>query len=269
VLAALLGSFGALLPVVGFVAVAGAEALGPADCPPQPFGRRWFGNLVLYLLSGGVFMLPKVAAFVAAIGAQVSQFGLLHWLGPPMAVQILLGVLALDGISFGMHRLFHGPTWLWRLHAVHHSDPEVDVTTAIRHHPGETLVGVLVSGTAAGVIGCPPLAVAVYAALDWVVGLIAHSTLTLPRWLPAGLARLVVTPRFHRLHHSRRQPETDSNYGQVFAFWDVLFGTFRANGGDIECGLDAFRDARSQSPQRLLMQPFRPQSPPTTTPAPP
>lgn len=107
-------------------------------------------------------------------------------------------------------------------------------------------------------MGCPPAAVALYAALDWTVGLIAHSSLTLPEGVQARLARIVVTPAFHRMHHSRRRAETDSNYGQVFAFWDALFGTFRQRAGGIECGLDAFRDARSQSPHWLLMQPLLP-----------
>ncbi len=260
-LAALLGSFGAVVPFVAFVAVAVAEVFWPSERPPEAIGRRWFGNLALYLLSGGLLMLPMVAAFVAAVGAQIAQFGLLHWLGLPMAAQILLGVLGLDAVSYALHRLLHGLNWLWRLHAVHHSDPEVDVSTAIRHHPAETFVGALISGAATALIGCPPAAIALYAALDWTIGLMAHSTLRLPWRLEARLAGIIVTPEFHRLHHSRRQPETDSNYGQVFAFWDRLFGTFRRGAGRIECGLDEFCDAHSQWPHRLLLQPLLARTP--------
>jgi sterol desaturase/sphingolipid hydroxylase (fatty acid hydroxylase superfamily) len=141
---------------------------------------------------------------------------------------------------------------------VHHSDPEVDATTAIRHHPPEALAGVALMGAATGLVGVAPAAVALYAALDWTVQLIAHSNLRPVRGRVAWLGRVVVTPEFHRLHHSRRRVETDSNYGQVFAFWDLLFGTFRRAAGCIECGLDSFRDARSQSPHWLLVQPLLP-----------
>ncbi len=254
---------GASLAVSVFIAIAAAELFWPARVATAPMGRRWFGNVTLYLLTNALFMLPTVAAFMAAIGAEAAGSGALAWLGLPPLLHAAIAIVGLDVFNYISHRLSHLVGPLWRLHAVHHSDADIDVTTALRHHPGEALVMAALLGATVFVMGFTPAEVALYAALEWSVQALAHANLAIPSRLDTVLRRIIVTPGFHQLHHSRRVAETNSNYGQVFTVWDALFGTARrARPEPIEFGLDAFRDARSQDPHWLLAQPLRRQAPP-------
>jgi sterol desaturase/sphingolipid hydroxylase (fatty acid hydroxylase superfamily) len=161
-------------------------------------------------------------------------------------------------VSYITHRISHRVGLLWRLHAVHHSDPEVDVTTTLRHHPLEQFVLGLMSGSVIVAAGFSPLELAAFSWLAIAVQLVAHGNLAIPPRLEAVLRRVVVTPDFHRLHHSRLRHETDGNYGTVFPFWDLLLGTAHYRSpqerDSLEFGLEAFRSAKSQQPQRMLAQ---------------
>ena len=222
-------------------------------------GRRWFGNLGLYLLSGGLLMLPKVAAFSTAIIADDPSFGLLNWLDPTPALHGVLALLAFDAISYATHRLSHCVGALWRLHAVHHSDPDLDVTTTLRHHPIEALWVAALMSPAVLLIGISPGEVVAYTLLEWFVQSAAHANLPLPTRIDAVLRHFIVTPGFHRCHHSRDPAETDTNYGQTFTVWDRLFSSrcrSVAYRRQSEFGLDDFRDIKSQGLYQLLTQPL-------------
>ena len=138
------------------------------------------------------------------------------------------------------------------------------MTTTLRHHPLEALVHATLIGCAVLMIGVSPSEVALYAWLEWAVQLLAHANVALSPQLTSGLGRIIVTPEFHQLHHSRTLTETNSNYSQVFAFWDALFGSARGRPAhdqrQIEFGLDEFRDARSQWAHWLFAQPILPRA---------
>lgn len=246
-----------------FLAVGALELFWPSPALSSPSTRRWFGNVALYLIGGGMMLLPATVAFTAALVAHAMHFGLLASAPLPSAVAWGLCILGLDALYYGSHRLEHNVGFLWRIHAVHHSDPEMDVTTNLRHHPLEVVFDSLLVGGAALVIGISPGQVAAYALLSTVIQTLAHANIAMPAWLEAPLGMVFVTPGFHQMHHSREMAETNSNYGQVFVFWDRLFGSAsgRTNGGarQVEFGLDDFRDARSQRVHRLLLQPVLPQ----------
>ena len=173
---------------------------------------------------------------------------------------LVLAILALDFLNYALHRAMHAVPMFWRLHALHHSDLSLDVSTTVRHHPAEGIVAALFVGVSAAFLACSTFEVAVYAVLENVVQLLGHADIRTPKGIERAVREIFVTANFHRTHHSSEQRETDSNYGQAFAFWDKLFGTFGGYVSDkrdgIEFGLKQFRDDHAQRLDQLLLQPL-------------
>ena len=193
-----------------------------------------------------------------------NQHGLLHWLGVSHIVSFVLAMIVLDGWMYIWHRANHAIPILWRFHRMHHSDNQMDVTTASRFHLGEH---VLSNGLRLGLI--PVMGLSIWQLVSYEIFVIAmtqlqHANISLgkrDRWMRL----LFVTPDMHKVHHSRWQPETDSNYATVFSFWDRIAKTFRLRTDleNIEFGLDSFDDPQWQTIRGLLKTPFRrkPQDP--------
>jgi sterol desaturase/sphingolipid hydroxylase (fatty acid hydroxylase superfamily) len=243
-----------------FTAVAAAEFVRPLRPRSGATSRRWVGNLSLCILSNGVVVLPTMTAFAVAFVSQIEQTGLLALLGLPATMRVAIAIISLDALAYAQHRLLHRVDVLWRFHAVHHSDPEVDVTTTFRHHPVEAIFnGALIGGVVLA-IGFSPLEIAAYTWVSFVVELVAHANLALPPCIGAIFGRLIVTPEFHHLHHSRANVEANANFGQAFSIWDKLFGTARARSPEdwfrLEFGLDEYREQKFHLPHYLLAQPL-------------
>jgi sterol desaturase/sphingolipid hydroxylase (fatty acid hydroxylase superfamily) len=234
-----------------FLLVAALEIVRPWR-PVKTFAAvRWVSNLALLTLTWGLdFLLAPVIAIVAVAGL---EFDVPFW------VQLAIGVAALDAASYALHRVFHSSAVLWRLHALHHADPELDISTTIRHHPGESLFMALAIGVFSTAIGLPTLVIGAYASLNMSVQLFAHANIRLPKRLASGLGWLLVTPGLHRVHHSRHPADVATNYGLVFSVWDRLFGTYRREpekGEDaIEFGIERFREQYYQRLDRMLWLP--------------
>jgi sterol desaturase/sphingolipid hydroxylase (fatty acid hydroxylase superfamily) len=259
-----LGLLPALVILGLFTTVAAAELVRPLRTRSGATSRRWVGNLSLCILSNGILVLPILTAFAAAFVARSEQKSVLDIFGLPSTMRLVVAVIGLDALAYAQHRLLHRFDLLWRFHAVHHSDPEVDVTTTFRHHPVEAIFnGALVGGVVL-LIGFSPAEIAAYTWVSFVVELVAHANLALPSWFGAILGRLIVTPEFHHLHHSRVQAEANANFGQAFAIWDTLFGTARARSPEdprrLEFGLDEFRSQKFHLPHYLLTQPLLPRA---------
>src|SRR5262245_18106126 len=162
-----------------------------------------------------------------------------------------------------LHWLFHMVPMFWRVHRVHHLDTELDVTSTVRFHPLEFLIGLLPGVPLVFLLGLDPWILMTYELLDVVVTLWTHSNVRIPLPFEKLLRFVVVTPNLHRVHHSTRMEETDSNYGAVFPFWDLVFGTFKADpaGGQerIRIGLDEVRGRNAHRPVWLLMSMFHAQ----------
>jgi len=200
------------------------------------------------------FSSALLADFTARSGAAV--FPLLKVSG---WTQAALGVLALDLFAYFAHVLLH-KSWLgWQFHRVHHSENAVDVTTAFRQHPGETVWRILWQLAAIFVFGIPLWIVAIYLILSALNAQLEHANIKLNSGLDRCLRLLVVTPHMHKVHHSREQIETDSNYSNIFSFWDRLFGTYtpETDFKKLRYGLDGFDDRKRQSLTGLLSMPFR------------
>ncbi|MBT9187835.1 sterol desaturase family protein [Zobellia russellii] len=209
------------------------------------------------------FLLLKTADFTVT-----ENFGIINWLPEmPLWLYVIVGLLLLDLIgAYLAHLVEHKVKLLWRVHLVHHTDHNVDTTTANRHHPLEsmirfvfTLFGVLIVGTPIGIV-------MLYQSLSLVATQFNHANIKMPRKLDEVLSWVIVSPDMHKVHHHYKLPYTDSNYGNIFSIWDRLFGTFmKFDRESIVYGVDTFPDeVENASIKGLLKQPFHKSRKPTT-----
>src|SRR5215467_7564152 len=193
---------------------------------PGRFARA-LPNLVL---AGGVVLTNYAfASITASLGGVVTRrgIGLLGRLDLHPWTLLLLGVAGLDFLAYAAHLLLHKLALGWRFHRVHHSEPEVDVTTAFRQHPGETLWRSLWQCIGMVFLGLPFWVLPLYLSLSSLNALLEHANIKVDERFDRFLRLLVVTPNMHKIHHSRITRETDSNYSNVLSVWDRLFGTYK------------------------------------------
>jgi sterol desaturase/sphingolipid hydroxylase (fatty acid hydroxylase superfamily) len=171
----------------------------------------------------------------------------------------LIAIAALDLAFYAAHVSWHALPALWRFHAVHHSDPFVDVTTSLRQHPVEGLLRSAALAVAIAALGPSAAAFAVYRVASALNALLEHANVRAPRWLDAALATFTTWPSYHKIHHSRTPAETDTKFGNLLSVWDRLFGTYthpdRAAG--VSYGLVGFDEPERQAAAALLAHPFR------------
>jgi sterol desaturase/sphingolipid hydroxylase (fatty acid hydroxylase superfamily) len=208
-----------------------------------------------------VRLLIPTAAIGVALYAEAQGLGLLRWLGVNEFLGGILAVLLLDMLIYFQHRVFHAVPFLWRLHRVHHADPELDASSGLRFHPVEILLSMAIKMAAVVALGAPAEAVLVFEVLLNATSLFNHANLALPAWLDGALRLVLVTPDMHRVHHSEVQAETDSDFGFCLSCWDRLFGTYRAEPAagqlGMVIGVVEFRADQEQRLDRLLTQPLR------------
>jgi len=217
---------------------------------------RWTSNIGLFLIGSAI------SAVVIPVG--IYTFALHQSPGPlsrldlPFVAQLLLTFLLLDLWRYWEHRLFHRLPLLWRLHLVHHSDTQIDVTTSERHHPLEFLLGTAVMLALISTLGLPAPAVGLYLLAATVITLYSHANLRIPASLDRQLSLLIVTSTVHAVHHSDLQAQTDSNYGSVLTFWDRVFGTYvdPEKARIPHFGLGYFHQRKDTGLARVLLQPF-------------
>lgn len=195
-----------------------------------------------------------------------NHFGLLQWMPDmPLLWYTIVGLLLLDLIgAYFVHWTEHKVKWMWRFHLVHHTDTNVDTTTANRHHPGESVFRFVFTTAGVIVCGAPIYLVFLYQSLSAALSQFNHANIQFPRWLDDALSWVLVTPRMHRVHHHYVLPFTDSNYGNIFSIWDRLFGTFsRMDNDRIVFGIDTHMAADEHSRiGSLLKMPFQTYRPP-------
>lgn len=222
--------------------------------------RHALKNLSLGLLNAAVTGLVFVGIWwTTAAWAERHAFGVLHWAPLPAWARWIAAVLLFDAWMYWWHRMNHRVPFLWRFHRTHHSDPRMDVTTANRFHLGEIVLSSVLRVPVIAVLGLQLWELAIYELAMFTVVQLHHANVALPAGLDRGLRVLIVTPFMHKVHHSRWQPETDSNYSSLFSFWDRLFGSFRLNDNPraIRFGLEEFDAPEHQSLTGLLATPLR------------
>jgi sterol desaturase/sphingolipid hydroxylase (fatty acid hydroxylase superfamily) len=241
--------------------VAMIELALPLFAPPPAARRRRAANLGLTALTVVCNWGLTSAAAVAALAVAPHGSGLMASLGLPRLAQLAVSVAVLD-FSFGYlaHRAMHRSRTLWRVHRVHHSDPFVDVTTTYRTHPVEVLWRFLFLIVPVWMLGIPAGAVVIYRLLSAINGTLEHANIRLWPPLDSAVSRFWVTPNMHKVHHSRDQTETDSNYGNILSVYDRLLRTFTptARASSVIYGLDDADRTCGESLAALLSMPFTP-----------
>lgn len=250
-----------LLFVAAFVLVSLGETFRPRRRLTMPNGRRWAGNALLALTHIGVYAIYPLSTTMVAVLVSKSPYGLLNGPRTPFALRFAVAVLLLDLLRYGVHNLFHRIPVLWRIHQVHHSDADFDLTTGVRNHPGEVFLLQGVELAAVALIAPPPIAVLVVGFATAMQNLFSHANLNLPRWIDGPLRYFLITPDVHRIHHSDQYAEQNTNFGFLFSWWDRLFRTYRPapamEHDKMGVGLQGFQDNRSMNPLHLLAMPFR------------
>ncbi len=247
--------------VVIFLAVALAEIIFPRRRLTDAKGRRWRHNLGLIFLDNlVVWLLLSGATIAVAVAAERAQWGLFNLYHVPEFPAIILGVLALDLIIYLQHLMFHAVPRLWRLHMVHHTDLDIDVSTGLRFHPLEIIISVWIKLAAIVALGVPAAGVLLFEVVLNGTALFNHGNLRLPEDSDRFLRKFLVTPDMHRVHHSVIIRETNSNFGFNLSWWDRLFGTYRpqpaAGHEGMSIGLAPYREARELTFLTLLRLPF-------------
>ena len=249
--------------LVTFALVALWEVFAPRRALTVSRAVRWASNLGLVVLNTVLLrlMFPLAAVGMAAFCA-ANGWGLLNHFQVPFVVALPVAVITMDFMIWLQHVMLHAVPVLWRLHQVHHADPDYDLTTGARFHPIEIVLSMLVKFASITVLGPPVMAVVVFEVLLNATAMFNHGNIRLPVALDRVLRWFIVTPDMHRVHHSVEDDETNSNFGFNLPWWDRLFGTYRAQpraGHDrMTIGIHGHSDPRevARLPGMLLM-PFR------------
>jgi sterol desaturase/sphingolipid hydroxylase (fatty acid hydroxylase superfamily) len=247
-----------------FLALALLERRWPLRRSVEPKLQRTGRNLAIAAL-GSVAVQVAEMPIVSRVAAAVERrrWGLLKRLRLPVSLEVAAAVLLMDYTLYVWHVLTHRVPALWRFHAVHHIDLDLDASTAVRFHFGELTLSTPWRVAQVVVIGTPPLALSI-----WQTGLLMsilfhHSNVELPLWLERRVSRVFVTPRMHGIHHSQVRDETDSNWSSGLTLWDWLHGTLRLNvpQREITIGVPAFTDPDEVTLPKMVVLPFVPQRP--------
>jgi sterol desaturase/sphingolipid hydroxylase (fatty acid hydroxylase superfamily) len=222
--------------------------------------RRWLVNLPLSIINGSIYHLLYTAPIFALILAgQEKNTGLLNAWILPHWVKIAAGILILDFFIYLWHLLTHVLPFIWRFHRVHHSDLNMDVTTANRFHLGEFLFTGLIRLAVVYTFGIPLVAYLLFEILVNLSVQFHHSSIRVPAWFERWWVLLFVPPFLHRIHHSVRIKERDTNYGVIFSLWDRMLGTLltEVEQEKIVIGIGSHRDIEQLGFWGLLSLPFR------------
>jgi sterol desaturase/sphingolipid hydroxylase (fatty acid hydroxylase superfamily) len=254
-----------LAPIVIFgslLVVALWEFCRPRRQREFPALRRRFANIGIWILNLllAAFLLPPAAVVRPRIEA-LSGLALPSWPIADAGLSLVTAFLLLDLIRYVVHRCEHAVPLFWRFHALHHSDPDVDVTTAVRHHPLEDIPCSAIYWLAVLVLDIPVAAVISHGLAVFVTAAVQHSNIRLPEWLERSLQPVLVTVDMHRIHHSVVFEQANSNYGAVLSVWDRLFGTYarlsRAQHDRIVFGVRELPPRDCLKPSAMLLTPWR------------
>ncbi|MCZ6828601.1 MAG: sterol desaturase family protein [Gammaproteobacteria bacterium] len=249
----------ALLAIV--LVVASWEILWPRRPLSISKVLRWSNNWAISLLNSLLlYLVFPVLGVGFALLLEDKNWGLFNVLAVPVWLSIPLFVLIFDCAIYWQHRLYHWVPLLWRLHRMHHADPDFDVSTGIRFHPVSIVLSMLIKLLVIGLFGPAAIAVLLSEVLLNVTSMFNHGNIAIPTQVDKWLRLLVVTPDMHRLHHSVSVAETNSNFGFNFPWWDRLFGSYRdqPDGGHLgmEIGVRGFQRPEDQMLHRLIAHPW-------------
>lgn len=238
------------------------EAYKPARRASISRAERWRANVSLVILGAIISRLVLPASLLGvSLWAADKHIGLFNMIATPSWLAVVTSVLILDIVIYWQHRLFHRIPLLWRVHKMHHADSHVDTTTGLRFHPIEIAISLLVKASVVIALGAPLMAIVIFEVALNGFSLFNHANIRLADKWDKRLALFVVTQRLHRIHHSQRMDESNSNFGFSVTWWDRLFGSYKSKAKDsdenLAVGLSAYpATSNNASLFTLLKMPF-------------
>jgi sterol desaturase/sphingolipid hydroxylase (fatty acid hydroxylase superfamily) len=232
-----------------FAVMAIWEVVAPRRALTVSKAVRWANNLGLVFLNTFILRLifPAAAVGMAAFASN-QGWGVFNYYDVPLLLAVIASVVIMDFVIYLQHVMVHAVPALWRLHRVHHADPDFDVTTGARFHTLEIILSMLIKFATIAVLGPPVVAVVIFEVVLNATAMFNHSNVRLPVGLDRILRLIVVTPDMHRVHHSVEDDEANSNFGFNLPWWDRLFGTYRdqprAGHENMRIGIHTYRDPK-------------------------
>ena len=225
-------------------------------------GKHAAVNIIFTLITLVVNLIGAGLIVAAVTYNDTHGTGILRMVQLPLWLYILTGLILLDFIgAWIINWLEHRIRWMWRFHIIHHTDTYVDVTSGLRHHPGENILRLLFTSLAVFIVGPSFGLVMLYQTISAFFAHLTHANIKMPLVVDYVLSFIFVTPHFHKVHHHYVLPYTDTNYGNIFSFWDHLFGTavYEKDLDSLVYGIDThFKTEEHSSLKNLLLIPFQP-----------
>ena len=237
------------------------ELIAPRRSLTTAKRSRWFSNLAITILNVIVTKLVfPIFPLALALILEKNNTGILNTIDLPGWLAVLFGVIILDFVIYLQHIMFHAVPVLWRLHMMHHTDLDYDVTTGLRFHPIEIILSMMIKLAAITLLGAPATSIIIFEILLNTMAMFNHGNIKIPSGFDRALRLFVVTPDMHRVHHSVILSESTSNYGFNLSCWDYLCGTYlkqpSAGHEGMTIGLTQFRDPKHLTLPLLLAMPF-------------
>ena len=201
-------------------------------------------NLVFLSFSMLINVIVGIVTVAVFLWISESRIGVLNMIDLPVWAELLIAVMALDLVAqYTVHYLLHRVKWMWKMHMVHHSDTKVDATTGTRHHPGDYLLREVFAIATVIVFGIPVSYYVFYRIITIFFAYFTHANFSLPLWMDRAMSWIIITPNMHKFHHHYERPWTDTNFGNIFSFWDRMFGTLVYDDPKkVRYGLDVLED---------------------------
>lgn len=220
---------------------------------------RWFENIALLVIDSILVRLIQ-PVLLSLFAYAVFEYGLLNALPIPYWASIVVGLFILDIAIYWQHRWSHHFHWIWRLHRVHHSDAELDVTSAIRFHPLEIILSLIYKGAIVLLFGIPPETILIFDIVLNASAMLNHSNIKFRSKTEYWLRLFIVTPEMHRIHHSRNTSEANSNYSSILSIWDKVFNSYIhrpvLTDENLNIGLPSTKNYRPKDVLQLLLMPL-------------
>ena len=226
--------------------------------------KRWKHAGINIFFTVTTILVNFFLAFILVMSSDwvvAHDFGIVQWLNLTTLPMLIVGLLLLDFLGAWLaHWVQHHVKWMWKFHLIHHSDQNIDTTSANRHHPGESVIRFLFTIMATIVVGAPMWLVFLYQSASVVLSQFNHANIILPKWIDKILVAVICTPNMHHVHHHYRMPYSDSNYGNIFSFWDRIFTTYKkVDNKKLIYGVDTHMDkAEIEDIGFMLKIPFLP-----------
>jgi len=220
---------------------------------------RWLSNIALSLFNHFLIIFYSILVYGLISKFQPDSPLLQHFKVSDVPAFLII-LLVMEFVIYWIHRTYHRVPFLWRIHAVHHTDTEIDVTTSHRHHPFEPMINALILSPIIFALGAPVIVIAIYNLLHTALSLFSHSNIVLPEKLDKVLRLFIITPDFHRMHHSSDKQYTNSNYSAIVPWFDYLFKTATRKPFEelprMELGLETLRKPEDNRLDKIFLTPF-------------